>query len=416
MSMILRLSLVLVLPWLTACDWDWGSEKSRRDQDPIVQEGPDYWPTSAWQSVDPVLQGFAANALDALAEDAEAALPGLTSLMIIRNGYVVHESYHTPEGSAEEIGPETKHNVWSVTKSVSSLTTGAALQNGLITVSDLDLTTNDFFADMMASYEADDGRRDIRFRDVLQMRSGLSWSEAKELITFTVFHIYLPDPSCSDDDTLTICSLLRRPLAHAPGTVWNYNTYDSYLLSAFFYHLTDYSLSDYARQFLLAPIGITLTEEDWAYWPSTETNNRYTYGGGFSQYRTQDIARIGMLVLHRGQWDGQQLVAPEWFDLSLEPIGEGSVMQFDGTGNALPEPAAADISYGMQWWTRTGPSFSGPESITARGLGGQYLMIFPEHDLIAVATHAYELGETVPDRTTGFVDFLQSQVIDQIVD
>ena len=415
MSMILRLSLLLVLPWMTACDWDTDSRKSSSDEESVIPEGPDYWPTSAWQSADPVLHGFEENALDTLAEDAEAALPGLTSLMIIRNGYVVHESYHTPECS-EEVGPETKHNVWSITKSISSLTTGAALQNGLIVASDLDRTTNDFFADIMTSYGAEDGRRDIRFRDVLQMRSGLSWSEANELITFTVFHIALPDPSCADDDTLTICSLLRKPLAHAPGSVWNYNTYDSYLLSAFFYRLTEYSLSDYARQFLLAPLGITLTEEDWSYWPPTESNDRYTYGGGLSQYRTQDIARIGMLVLHRGRWDGQQLVAPEWFDLSLEPIGEGLVMQFDGSGDVLPEPVAADISYGMQWWTRTGPSFTGPDAITARGLGGQYLMIFPEHDLVVAATHDYELGETVPDRTSGFVSFLQSQVIDQIAD
>lgn len=187
----------------------------------------------------------------------------------------------------------------------------------------------------------------------------------------------------------------------------------SWVLAAFFWHLTGVSLADYARQELLSPMGITLEEEDWSQWPFPDDNNAYTFGGGLSRYRTRDLARIGLLTLYNGQWDGQQLVSPEWLALSTAPIGEGAVVRFDGAG--VPSLSTEDIRYGMQWWTRTGPSFSGPDALTARGLGGQYILVFPEQALVVVATHHFSESDTPVDRTTGLVAFLQSQVIDQLV-
>lgn len=216
--MLVRAAMILLLSWVLAgCG---GEGKSRREApgnppDVVQPALPDYWPTSAWQVAAPELQGFVPGALDTLAAQAEATLPALTSLMIVRHGHVVHESYHTPAGVTPAVGPDTKHNLWSVTKSISSLTVGAAWQDGDIAAPDLELTTNDFFADIMADYDPADGRRSIRFRDVLEMRSGLDWNEAEDLALFTVMHVFVRDPTCTDNLTLTVCSLLRRPLAHA---------------------------------------------------------------------------------------------------------------------------------------------------------------------------------------------------------
>lgn len=375
---------------------------------------PEYWPTSSWQSASPQSHGFQRGAFDTLDDDIAAELPYLTSLMIVRDGYVLYEQYQKPLIVAGDVDENTIHNLWSVTKSVTSLTLGAAVQQNDLAMTDLQTTVDDVFSSLITDLPLDDARRQIRLLDTLQMQSGLAWNEQKDLISLRN-PLLFPNSSCVDDDTALLCSILHFSFSHAPGTVWNYNTNDSYLTGAFFYALTSWSLRDYADQYLFVPMGISFVEDQWINAPNSETNSAYTYGGGLLGLTTRDLAKLGMLALYDGVWDGQQLVSQDWLALSRTPIGNGLVATFLGDGSETT-PTNDDIAYGLQWWLASGPGFDGLEALSARGLGGQYILVFGDSGVVIALTCAYSLGQNTDGRGEEVANFIQTHVLDKISD
>lgn len=382
---------------------------------------PDYWPTTDWQTATPEAQGFAAGAFDTLAADAATALPYHTSLLVIRDGWLVHEHYNDPPSGAL-ITADTRHHVWSVTKSVTSLTVGRAITLGHLQMSDLDATVeNTLPAEVVATLPLDD-RRGISLRDVLEMRSGIAWNEPAWLLNPTRDPISLAGsriPPCPVNATLLLCSILQQPMAYTPGTTWSYSTYDSYLASAFVSEIlsTRYSLSpvlqmsEYASEFLFLPLGITFAASDWG-----TAGTAYTFGGGGLNIRSRDLAKLGMLMQYEGRWEDEQLISPEWMDLSIAPLDNSQVPVFDSNG----EPAgssAMDVPYGLQWWRTTEPGFGGPAAISARGMGGQKVQVFRDKGLVIVIT----CGDVTPGdpglgtREAEINTFLQTHVLDKLV-
>lgn len=400
-KLILRFALLLgTILALTSCNKDTASA-------PVVSAPaanfPDYWPTAGWQSDAPESHGFTMGAFDTLAVDAAAAMPYYTSLLVIKDGWLLHESYHTT-ASEPTSDASTLHNVWSVAKSVSSMTVGVAWTQGAI--NNLDVTTGDMFPQFMTDFAADDPRRNIRLRDALQMRSGYQWNDAW---LFTLKNpMFAPSADCNSDDTVTLCSILRQTQTAAPGTVWNYNTMDSYLVSAFFNSLTGQVLGQYAATHLFAPLGIS-ADTQWGAWPDT---SNYTFGGGLLGIRSTDLAKLGMLMLYDGQWDGKQLIAKDWIDSSLAPIGIGLVTTYDSMGDPSGT-SSSDIRYGMQWWRKTGPGMEGLDAISARGLGGQQMHVFKDKGLIVLIT--CDSDDLTGPRSAAINAFMQSRIISQLV-
>ncbi|MDF3030928.1 MAG: beta-lactamase family protein [Moraxellaceae bacterium] len=372
-----------------------------------VATTPAYWPTSGWQTATPEAQGFSTGALDALAADAATSLPYHTSLLVIRNGWLVHESYHdTPSQTS---GVDTQHHVWSVTKSVTSLTLARAASRGDIT--SIDVTAGDVFpAAAFGALPADDPRRAITLRHALQMRSGLAWNEPAWLLTLRdpMLRLALGEfPDCSpSDDNRILCGVLHQDLAYTPGTVWNYNTYDSYLVSGFFRNLTGLRLDEYANQHLFTPLGI-VDPPTWTGLPAA-----YTFGGGLLRIRSRDLAKLGLLVQYNGQWEGTQLIDPAVLDLTLAPQGPGLVAAFDAGTGQPSGTVGTDIAYGLQWWRATGPAMGGLASISARGLGGQMLHIFRDKGLIVLITCDDDITS---DRETEINAFLKTHIVDRLL-
>lgn len=421
--------LLASLLGLSACGddsrWPFSAGETSTDATPpdTADASPDYWPTEDWQTGSEDEHGFTAGAFDTLAADAATALPYHTSLMVIRDGWIVHESYNSPGDTP--IDANYKHHVWSITKSVTSMAVGRAHTLGGLTVPDgidkanaLDITTEDIFPDgIMSSMAADDARRHISLRHVLQMRSGLAWNEPAWLMNQTA----MKDPllrlllgtlpaDCPLDSGIVACAILRQDLAYTPGTVWNYNTYDSYLVSTFFTLITGQSLNQYAVTNLFAPLGISTTTSDWINLPAPTT-----FGGGLLNIRTRDLGRLGMLMLYDGKWENEQLIAPDWIALSTTPQGNGLIATFDENGDP-GTPLPLNLEYGLQWWTTTGV-MSGDRALTARGLGGQFMQIHKDKELIIIITcdeGSYQ--ETLPYRSSQIEAFLKNRVVGALTD
>ena len=491
---------------------------------------PAVWPAPDWQAAAIEAHGFPADAFDTLDADLAADLPFVTSFMVIRDGYILHETYQTPSdrivaysnadnyfvwripnmgyqriswvdetatpvtfqmhipaadpaiavwmppfpgreftltrvesgapggmevagvwtGSGDVFGifcydvsltplpffltltsnrifyhcgtpavdVDTAHSLFSVTKSVTSLTYGAAWQNGLIDFSALSTTVNNAFSDLITDFAADDLRRDISLLDVLQMRSGLEWNETKDL-TGPNNPIANPDPNCANDETVTLCSVLRMPLAYAPGTVWNYSEPDSYLAGAFFHYLTSQSLRDYAGQYLFSPIGITFDSSQWVNVPVTPANTAYTHGGAGLFLRTRDVARLGLLTLYDGCWNGRQILSYDWLQQTQTPIGAGlALMELDGNLDFEP-PLVVDIQYGLHWWLTTGPFFSGAPLLNARGLGGQFIYVFKDMEMVIVVTSnvlSAPIITNFTNQSASIWDFVQINIMNKMLD
>lgn len=340
---------------------------------------PSYWPTSDWVADSADLHGFTSNAFANLATEAATALPYYTSLLVIKDGYLIHESYH-PTASATVVDDSTLHQLWSVTKSVTSMVVGRAVTLG--DLDNLDITLGEAFPSTETGLNAGDPRQSISMRHALQMRSGLAWNEGEWLLRDTNKDPLLsPTPAaCSSSTNNLFCKIVQKPHAYEPGSTWNYSTYDSYLISAFFTQQTGSTLASYANSNLLSLLGISSSNVNWG------SFGTLSFGGGLLGMRSRDLAKLGLLMMYNGKWDGQQLISEDWLTTSLHSQGNGSVATFDPVSKEPSGSTTTDIRYGMQWWLKSGSGMTGQDSISAFGLGGQQMHIFRDKNLIILIT------------------------------
>lgn len=338
--------------------------------------------TSDWVAESADLHGFTSDAFSDLATEAATALPYYTSLLVIKDGYLVHESYH-PTAASPVVDNSTRHQLWSVTKSITSTVVGRAVTLG--DINNLDITLGEAFPLTETGLAADDSRQTISMRHALQMRSGLAWNEDAWLLG-AKDPLLSPSPAaCSASTNALFCKVVQKPSAYEPGSTWNYSTYDSYLISAFFTQQTGSTLADYANNNLFSLLGISSSDISWTNFGSL------SFGGGLLGMRSRDLAKIGLLMMYNGKWDGQQLLSEDWLATSLHSQGSGNAATFDPVSKEPSDSFATDIRYGMQWWLKsgarmTGPDRAGQDSITAIGLGGQQMHVFRDKNLIILIT------------------------------
>ena len=140
-----------------------------------------------------------------------------------------------------------------------------------------------------------------------------------------------------------------------------------HLLSAIIQKTTGSTLEAYARTKLFEPLGIT--DISWDADPQG-----ITLGNTGLALRPRDMAKFGYLYLHRGQWDGEQLVPEEWVESATTKH-----IETKGLMNA-----AEDDGYGYLWWI---DSFGG---YSAHGYSGQYIFVLPDLDMVVVFTAGLE--------------------------
>jgi CubicO group peptidase (beta-lactamase class C family) len=264
--------------------------------------------------------------------------PGFVrSVLVIRHGMIVEEAYFN------DTDVQFSGNVYSTSKSMLSALVGIALQEGYL--ESLDQTVGELLPGYFADID-DPAKAEVTLRQMLTMTSGLKWVD--DYPNFKAFE--------SED---WIDSVWSYELVDAPGKKFIYHTGLTHTMSAVLTQATGMSTCDFAYEYLFDPLGITV--EHW-----TTDPQGYFMGGTHVFMTPRELAKIGLLYLHEGRWEGEQIVPQAWVKEST---------QYSGLGD--------NPDYGYWWWL---DRIGGYRTFKALGHGGQTAFVFPDLDLIVVTT------------------------------
>ena len=349
----------------------------------LGEDAATYWPASDWRRTSPARVGIDEDRITRLAERlASNAIRGVDELVIVRRGYLVADEIFN------QWHPDSIHTMQSVTKSVTSLVAGIAIARGDLAGGNQRVL--DLFPDYAPIANLDDRKRALTVRDLLTMRTGLDWSEA----------LYEGSPlqqlNRSTSDWLRF--VIDWPMRELPGTRWEYNSGGVILLGGAIGLRAGMNTADYARQYLLRPIGIV--GDKWV----RGFPDLLPHTGGGLYITTRDLARIGYLVLRDGRWGDAQIVNADWIAESTRPV-----VAAPRTFNGRP------TDYGYLWWLMPldgvpGHTRTRDETVIAAiGAMGQWLFIVPRHDLVVAVTSRIVAGNEVAP-----LDFFYSEILPAI--
>ena len=324
-----------------------------------------YWPDAAWRQARPQDVNSDETKLAGLVTRIRAGDFGAVhGLVIVRKGYVITDEYFGWNA-------DTIHTMQSVTKSVTSLLTGIAIDRKLLRGVGEPMT--ELFSAYAPIANLDDRKRAMTVRDVLTMRTGFDWNE----------DVYAGSPleKLNNLQTDWIRFVVDWPMIAAPGTSWVYNSGGAIALGGGLGIAAGMNTADFARQFLLRPIGVT--DDKWA----RGYPDLLPHMGGGLYMTTRDLARVGYLVLRNGKWKDQQVVPSAWITESTSRATTPG-RQLNGRS----------FDYGYLWWILpldgiTGASRSRDDvAITASGAYGQWLFVVPRYDLVVAINSDIQSG------------------------
>lgn len=254
-----------------------------------------------------------------------------------------------------------EHTMQSVSKTVTSLIVGIAITRGDFKAP-LSTPVLKYF-DEHRIQNLDARKRRMTLQNLLTMTSGLDWNE----------DVAYDDPANPSDLMEATDDWVRfvmdRPMSAEPGTVFAYSSGVAELFADIFRKETGSDIEQYARRHLFAPLGIRQY-----HWKRTPLGLVDTEGGLY--LRTADLEKIGILMLHDGEWHGRRIVSSAWIRESVTPrISAGGGFQ-----------------YGYFWWLLP---YGQPARMAwvARGMGGQRLIVFPDEQLIVTSTAWHVIDE-----------------------
>ena len=241
-----------------------------------VSDPPDYWPSYSWRTSTPEEQGFDSAKL-AEAVQTMRDTTKIHSLMIIRNSAVLLEAYFYPYDEG------TVHELASVTKSVITTLIGIAVDQGKLS---LDQRMISLFPNRTI---ANQGlfKGFVKVKHLASMSSGLDCSSANDEET-------LDEMSLSPD---WVQFTLDLKVNHIPGTHYEYCSPGMHLLSAILQEATGMTALEFAQVNLFEPLGIQ--DVIWDLDPQG-----YNDGWAGLYLHPRDVAKLGYLMLHHGQWEG----------------------------------------------------------------------------------------------------------------
>jgi CubicO group peptidase (beta-lactamase class C family) len=324
---------------------------------------PEYFPTDGWQSMAPDALGLDPTKLDT-AINYSTASSNTQAVMVIRHGYVAAEEYFGGTSAS------TRHQSYSMAKSFSSALIGIAIEQGLVASVDEKLCT--YYPTYWDCSDTSDLRSKITIDHAMNIMTGLQWSEdwrsdatgANDAITGSIGGM--------------LETVLSRPAVEEPGTHMRYSTGDPSLLSGVFESAAGKSAYEYGQEVLFGPLGMTGIQ-----WDSDLQGRTTTYAG--IQATAQEYAKLGLLYLNKGTWDGEQIVPQAW----VEKTTQGSEPCTDWYRylwhqNPPSRLGTQDPSCDELHCPPTAYADLPPDTFFAEGINGQFIFIIPSADMVVV--------------------------------
>ena len=306
-----------------------------------------------WETSTPAAEGIAPEAIHAMGESIlNGAYEKQKSVLIVRNGRLCVEEHF--------YGSRREHvcMVQSVTKSVTSMVFGIAVDRGI--VPGIDAPVHRFFPEH-AQRKWIREQYPINVRHLLTMSAALEWNETSSYLDRT------NDNTAMNRSGDWIGYTLDRNRAGMPGEAFSYTSGLSLLLGGILKNASGRYVDELAREYLFEPLGI----DNWE-WVTDDDGTRHT-GGGL-RIRPRDLAKLGQVMLDGGVWRGRRVLSESWIRESTSRY----------LTTVRPE---GEFGYGYQWWLArhrvAGHTF---ETFTGRGYGGQRIEVIPELSLVVVLT------------------------------
>lgn len=256
------------------------------------------------------------------------------------------------------------HTLQSVTKSVSATLIGVAIGRGEIKSVNEPLLS---FLDAYDLSKVDARLRKATLADLLTMRSGIEWHETDRPLNETNTTLQL------ERSRDWMAFTLSQPMDAEPGVKWAYNSGGSALMAEIIRKATGQHIDAYAEKYLFGPLGI----RDY-HWKKTPTGHPDTEGGLYLE--AEDLARIGQMYLNDGVWNGKRILPRGW-------AGEATARHVANIAANTNSPG-----YGYQWWRY---DRRGADVWAGNGFGGQFIIIVPAHNMVAVTNSWNVFGAQV---------------------
>lgn len=258
---------------------------------------------------------------------------------------VVHKDKIIAEQYGDNFDKNSRLLGWSMTKSITASIFGVLQHQGKLNVMD---------KAPIKEWQNDE-RKNITLHNLLQMNSGLEWGENYVTICDATKMLFLEKDMSKTQ--------INKPLVGKPNETWNYSSGTSNLLSGVLrgYFNTHQEYLDFWYTNLIDKIGMhsMVVEADL-------TGNYVA--SSYSWATARDWSKLGLLYLHKGNWNGEQIFDKEWANYATNPT------------------PTSNKGYGAQIWLNAGGKF--PDVPTSmcyfNGFQGQYVFVLPEQDLVIV--------------------------------
>jgi CubicO group peptidase (beta-lactamase class C family) len=258
---------------------------------------------------------------------------------------VVHKDHIIAEKYDDGLDKNSRLLGWSMTKSITSTMFGILQCQGKINVQD---------AAPIEEWKNDE-RKNITIHNLLQMNSGLEWVEDYNSISDVTKMLFLEE----DMTKLQI----NKPFVGKPNETWNYSSGTTNLLSGILrkQFSTHQEYLDFWYSNLIDKIGMNSMLIE------TDLSGNYV-GSSYAWATARDWSKLGLLYLHNGNWNGENIFDEDWVKYATTPT------------------PTSDDSYGAQIWLNTGGKYPNVTKnlYSFNGYQGQYVFILPEQDLVVV--------------------------------
>ncbi|MGB0407333.1 MAG: serine hydrolase domain-containing protein [Pseudomonadales bacterium] len=286
------------------------------------------------------------------------------ALLVLKDGKIVQEIYRN--GANEE----SRFISFSVGKSLTSSLLGLALAQGALPSLDAPVTT--YVPKLKGT-----GYDGASVRDLMQMSSGVHMnedydihSEEPNLFAEGIYQSWFTEALRFSDFAATL------DRAAPPGTVFNYNTFDTQVLGSVLEEATGQRFNDFLGEALWGPLGM---ESDLLMIMDSAGDDREALAGGGYLMTLRDFGRFGQMMLNGGVADGRRIHPRDWVDEATQADPARPFLQVGAI-----DDGGVRVGYQHQWWLFPKQDYS------AEGVFGQYIYVMPRHKLVIVKLSYWE--------------------------